>query len=212
MKPELVIFDCDGVLVDSEVISNQVMEDNLAGYGLKLTLKECMDLFVGGTIFGVMEKSKALGATLPDDWVAEIYAQTNARLAQGVAPVKGIVAVLDLLDAAGIKYCVASNGARSKMQTTLGQNDMWERFENAMFSAHELGVAKPDPDLFQIAAGDVPPEKCVVVEDSVNGARAAAAANMRCLGYHEHDDGKNLAAEGAELIDDMAKLPGLIGL
>ncbi len=212
MAPKLVIFDCDGVLVDSEIVSNQVLVENLARYGLHVTLAQCMDLFVGGTMKGVEQQVRNLGADLPTDWVEEIYNETYERLKRGVDPVRGVVDVLDKLDAAGIKYCVASNGSDEKMGITLGQNNMLQRFENAMFSAHELGVAKPDPDLFLIAAGSVSPADCVVIEDSLSGVKAARAAGMRCFGYHEHGDGAALALEKAILFNDMAMLPKMLGL
>ncbi|MBL4807217.1 MAG: HAD-IA family hydrolase [Rhodobacteraceae bacterium] len=211
-KPELVIFDCDGILVDSEVISNQILVDNLGRYGLTVSLDECMGLFVGGSMTGVEAKAKELGAVLPKGWIDEIYTETYARLKQGVAPVAGVVAVLDHLDSVGVAYCVASNGSAAKMQITLGQNGMLDRFQGRIYSAHELGVSKPDPDLFLIAAGDVSAENCVVIEDSLSGVKAARAAGMKCFGYIEHGDGVALAAESAILFDDMTKLPGLLGV
>ena len=186
---DLVIFDCDGVLVDSEVISNQAIADNLARYGLHLTLSECMALFVGGTIAGVAAKVRTLGVDLPKDWVDEIYSDTYARLREGVPLVNGIPELLTALDASGIAYCVASNGSPEKMQITLGQNGLWEKFSGAMFSAHTLGVSKPDPDMFLLAADQFGANSPVVVEDSANGVTAAIRANMRCIGYAEHDDG-----------------------
>ncbi len=214
MRPLLVIFDCDGVLVDSEVISNQVLRGNLARYGLVLELADCMRLFVGGTMAGVMEKARELGADLPDNWVDEVYGETYARLRQGVPLVAGIPALLAALDTADIPYCVASNGSEDKMQITLGQNGLWDVFRDRMFSAHTLGTAKPDPDLFQIAARHfgVSPNACVVIEDSRSGVTAAARAGMRCLGHAPHHDGEDLKALGAEVFRDMAEVAGLLSL
>ncbi len=212
MTPKLVIFDCDGVLVDSETVSNQVLVDNLARHGLKITLSECMGLFVGGTMKSVAETARKLGADLPQNWVDQIYSETYARLKQGVDPVKGVVEILDRLDAVGVKYCVASNGSLGKMQITLGQNNMLQRFENAIFSAHELGVSKPDPDLFWIAAGGVARADCVVIEDSLNGVKASIAAGIRCFGYAEHGDGAALSAAGAVVFDNMKNLTNLLEL
>ncbi|MCV6574143.1 MAG: HAD family phosphatase [Cohaesibacter sp.] len=224
MRPDLVIFDCDGVLVDSEIVSNQVLIDNLAGYGLEMDLAQAMDLFVGGTMRGVEAKARDLGAQLPDErpdqWIDEVYAQTYARLKQGVDVVAGIPQLLDDLDAAGIAYCVASNGSDDKMKITLGQNGLWERFDGKRFSAHSLGVAKPDPDLFLLAAQHMgaKPDHSIVVEDSVNGVLAAKRAGMYCFGYvpaghggNEGGNGAALAAHDAHIFDDMAKLLPLIG-
>lgn len=209
---DLVIFDCDGVLVDSEVVSNQVLVSNLARYGLDLTLKDCMGHFVGGTMTGVMTKARDMGADLPENWIDQIYAETYAGLKMGVPLVRGIPDVLARLDARSIPYCVASNGSPDKMKITLGQNGLWERFEPAMFSAHELGVGKPEPDLFLAAAEHFGAKSPAVIEDSPSGSLAAQRANMRCFGYAEHDDGARLAAHGAQVFHDMADLPALLEL
>ncbi|MBQ4807960.1 HAD family phosphatase [Phaeobacter sp. HS012] len=213
--PKLVIFDCDGVLVDSETLSNQVLVENLGRHGLQLSLADCMDLFVGGTMQGVMKKAQELGADLPANWVDEVYGETYARLRQGVDLVPGIPDLLALLQARGIVFCVASNGSEDKMRITLGQNGLWDQFHpQAMFSAHTLKTGKPDPDLFLAAAChfDVQARDCLVVEDSENGAIAAARAGMRCLGFDPHGKGMRLKRHNAEHITAMSEVPRLIGL
>jgi len=214
MSPKLVIFDCDGVLVDSEVVSNQVLADNLARYGLSVTLEQCLDQFVGGTIEGVKTKAMAMGAQLPPDWIAEIYEEIFAKLRQGVPVIEGIPEILDTLDDANIAYCVASNGSEEKMAITLGQNGLLTRFENFMFSAHSLGTAKPDPQMFLHAARNfnVTPAACVVIEDSSSGAKAARRANMKCFGYSPHNDGRKLEQEGAVVFHAMSELPDILGV
>ncbi|SDX29990.1 haloacid dehalogenase superfamily, subfamily IA, variant 3 with third motif having DD or ED [Ruegeria halocynthiae] len=209
---DLVIFDCDGVLVDSELLSNQVMIDNLARYGLKLTLEDSFGFFVGGTMTGVRDKARSLGADLPEDWTEEIYEEIYEVLKAGTPLVSGVRELLAKLDANGIPFCVASNGRPEKMQITLGQNGLWERFKDVMFSAHVLGVAKPDPTLFLTASQFFGAQSPVVVEDSASGVTAAIRANMRCLGYAAHDDGAGLSALGAEVFSDMSHVPGLLGL
>ncbi|PCJ08492.1 MAG: haloacid dehalogenase [Rhodobacteraceae bacterium] len=213
--PKLVIFDCDGVLVDSEGMSNQVLIDNLARFGLQLQLSDCMDLFVGGTIKGVMGTAREMGADLPPTWVEDVYQEIYLSLESGVPLVPGIPELLALLDRRGIPCCVASNGSEEKMRITLGQNGLWERFHpNAMFSAHTLGVAKPEPGLFLAAAShfDVQARDCLVIEDSATGATAALRAGMRCLGYAPEGNGERLAEQGAEVFSAMAQVPELIGL
>ncbi len=214
MPPELVIFDCDGVLVDSEVVSNQVLVNNLARYGLSLTLEQCMDLFVGGTMKGVETKSLSMGAQLPPHWIDEIYDETYIRLKQGVPVIEGIPQILDRLDAAHIAYCVASNGSEEKMAITLGQNGLLARFEKTMFSAHSLGTSKPDPHMFLHAAKtfNVTLDACSVIEDSSSGAKAARRARMKCFGYAPHNDGRKLEREGAQIFHDMNTLPKLLHL
>ncbi len=205
---ELVIFDCDGVLVDSEVIGNTIMAESLSAHGLKVSLAECMALFVGATMAGVKVKAEELGAVLPEDWVARIYEKIYARLRAGCPLIEGVVVVLDALDAAGVPYCVASNGSREKMGITLGQNGILQRFGARVYSAQELGTAKPAPELFIHAAQGLSPAHCVVVEDSLNGIRGAAAAGMRCFAYAP--EGGDV--EGATRFTHMADLPALLGL
>jgi len=212
MRHDLVIFDCDGVLVDSEPLSNRVLSDNLARYGLNLTLEDTVSLFLGSTMTGVRDKARALGAHLPDDWVDQVYAETYDRLRAGVPLVAGISDLLAALDARALPYCVASNGSPDKMRITLGQNGLWERFRDRMFSAHVLGTAKPDPLLFQTAAAQFDATSPVVIEDSPSGVTAAVRAGMRCLGYVAHGDGANLRALGAEVFHDMAEVPVLLAL
>ncbi len=209
---DLVIFDCDGVLVDSEVVSNTVLAANLQRHGLSLTVRECMAQFVGGTMAGVHLQAREMGAALPDSWVEDVYAEIYAALRTATPLVEGVEALLDRLESAGVRFCVASNGSPEKMQITLGQNNMMHRFKDAMFSAHVLGTAKPDPDLFIAASTAMGGRRPIVIEDSPSGALAAQRAGYRCLGFAPHDDGARLAALGAEVFQDMAQVPGLIGL
>lgn len=216
MKPDLVIFDCDGVLVDTEPAMNTVMVANLARYGLVMTEAAAMAAFLGSSMPEAARRARNLGATLPPDadWIAEVYDATYARLREGVAPIPGVVAVLDMLDANGIPYCVASNGSDPKMDISLGQTGLAQRFAGRRFSAQTLGVAKPDPGLFLHAAKvlGVDPSTCVVIEDSATGAEGARRAGIRCFGFAPHDDGARLAAQGATIFHDMADLPALLGL
>ena len=214
MDVKLVIFDCDGVLVDTEVLFNQALVDDLGTHGLSLTLEECMGLFVGGTISSVKGQVGKLGTVLPDTWVEDFYAKAYELLGEHTEPIAGIKAALDAIERAGIAYCVASNGRVKKMEITLGRTGMLDRFKDVMFSAQALGTAKPAPDLFLIAAKafEVSPDDCVVVEDSKTGVLAAKNAGMKCFGYAPHGGGEALVAEDAILFDDMAQLPALLGL
>lgn len=120
MFPALVIFDCDGVLVDSETPANEMLVANLARHGMTLTIEEAEHKFVGGTLQTEFETLKAMGANLPDDWCMEYRKELHGRLREGVEPIAGVIAVLDLLDEKGVPYCVASNGSDEKMSITLG--------------------------------------------------------------------------------------------
>lgn len=213
--PAAVLFDCDGVLVDSEPASLALITEELAANGLILPEAEFERLFLGGTMHGVADTARALGATLPDNWVEGFYGRLYARLATGIPLIPGIPALLDALDAAGIPYAVGSNGRARKMQITLGQHpSLLRRLEGRLFSGQDLGCPKPEPGLYLHAARalGVAPSACVVVEDSAPGARAAARAGMRCLGFAPHGDGAPLAAEGAQIFHAMADLPALLGL
>lgn len=214
MDLKLVIFDCDGVLVDTEVLFNSALVEDLGKHGLNLTLEQCMDLFVGGTMPGVKVEAEKLGAVLPDTWVEDFYAKAYKLLGERTEPVAGIKDTLDAIERAGIPYCVASNGRIQKMEITLGRTGMLERFKDVMFSAQAMGTAKPAPDLFLAAAAafGVSPDNCVVIEDSLTGVLAAKRAGMKCLGYAPHGGGEKLIAEDAILFDDMTQLPALLRL
>ena len=214
MRPDLVIFDCDGVLVDSERATNEGLVENLAHYGFQTTVEDAFRLFVGGTMAGLRDKVIENGVDLPDDWLDEIYAQMFARLKAGVPPVPGVIDVLDRLDRAGIPYGVGSNGPPEKMDITLGQNNMIARFGGHIYSAHTVGIAKPDPGLFLHVAAqfDAAPDRTVVIEDSATGVRAATAAGMRCYGYAGDTPAEKLRAVGAIPFFDMTDLPGFLNI
>ena len=214
--PGLVIFDCDGVLVDTEGPTNEILAKDLSERGLPISADECMALFVGGTIYGVGVRARELGAAIPDDWVDVIYAKIYARLREGIAPIPGVEDVLERLDTAGVPYCVGSNGAPEKMEITLGQTGLFERMRGKLFSPHVIGMehAKPNPGLYLHAARSMgfDPHDCMVIEDSVSGATGARAAGIRCFGYGPQADVEGLRAVGAQVFFDMAELPGLLGL
>ena len=214
MRPGAVLFDCDGVVVDSEHPTLVMLRDDLERYGLNLTLEALEAGYIGGTVETVAVKARANGARLPEDWVAEFYERMYAMLRTSVPLIPGILGVLDALDSAGIPYAMGSNGTPEKMQITLGQHGLVERFRGHLYSGQALGRPKPAPDLYLHAAArlGVPAGDCVVVEDSAAGARAAKAAGMRCFGYAPKGAHPALAAEGAVLFNDMAELPGILGV
>lgn len=214
MTPAAVIFDCDGVVVDSEHPTLVMVRDDLERYGLTLTLAELEAGYIGGTVETVADKARANGARLPEDWVSDFYARMYAMLRAHVPLVPGILGVLDALDAAGIPFAMGSNGTPEKMQITLGQHGLIPRFRGHLYSGQALGRPKPAPDLYLHAAArlGVEPALCVVVEDSAAGAQAARLAGMRCFGYAPKGAHAGLLAEGAILFTDMAELPELLGL
>lgn len=210
-----VLFDCDGVLVDSEDIAFDLLMDEFASHGLTLPRARMEAEVLGLTMAGVAERARALGAALPQDWVPRFYERLYARLEQGTPLIPGIMEVLDRLDAAGIPYAVGSNGSDRKMEITLGQHPaLWARLQGRMFSGQTLGTPKPAPGLWLHAARALgaDPARCTVVEDSPTGARAARAAGMRCFAYAPHGDGARMIAEGALPFRAMGELPGLLGI
>jgi HAD superfamily hydrolase (TIGR01509 family) len=214
MTPAAVIFDCDGVVVDSEPIAFDLLAVDLARHGLTLTRHQLETELLGGTMHDAFKKARGLGADLPEDWVDAFYETLYARLAQGTPLIPGIEAVLDALDAAGVPYAMGSNGSPRKMEITMGQHKgLLARFHGRCFSGQAMGRPKPAPDLYLHCAAimGVEPEACTVIEDSATGARAAVAAGMRCFGYAPHGSPALMAA-GAVLFTRMADLPVLLGV
>jgi HAD superfamily hydrolase (TIGR01509 family) len=211
---ELVIFDCDGVLVDSEPVTCGVMAVALTEIGLAKTTAQCMRDYVGMWWPDVVERVEdELGRPLPDGFTEEYRRRQNAALAAECSPVAGAVEALDLVEAAGAETCVASNGPHSKMEVTLGACGLLERFAGRIFSAADVARGKPAPDLFLHAAAATghDPAACAVVEDSPLGIEAARAAGMSALGFSADSDPAALEAAGAVAFDSMRRLGELLG-
>ncbi|MGP3696960.1 HAD-IA family hydrolase [Rhodobacter sp. NSM] len=210
-----IIFDCDGVLVDSEPASFDLLGEDLARHGLTLGHDELAAHFLGGTIPGAAVKARRLGADLPETWVEDFYERLYARLAEGTPLIPHVEGVIAALDRAGIPYAVGSNGSDRKMQVTLGQHpELLAKLNGRLFSGQALGAPKPAPDLYLHAARalGIEPGRCAVIEDSATGARAAQAAGMCCFGYAPAGGAAALEAEGARVFTDMRELPALLGL
>jgi HAD superfamily hydrolase (TIGR01509 family) len=183
MPIQLVIFDCDGVLVDSEPITTATWVAALAEFGLTWTADDLDRSYRGGKLADVVAAAEAaLGGPLPGDFVERFRERLYERLRIDVRPVPGIHEALDALPYA---TCVASNGPRAKMEATLGSTGLMARFEGRVFSAYDIDSFKPEPGLFLHAARTcgVAPARCVVVEDSDTGIRAARAAGMTVLAF-----------------------------
>ena len=210
MTTRAVIFDCDGVLVDTELISNTVLAGLLTDAGLPTTLELCLRDYRGRSVTSVMQlASERHGGPLPADLADRYYAETETRFAVALEPIAGVVEALDEID---LPMCVASSGPHHKMAVTLRVTGLWERFEGRIFSATEVAHGKPAPNLFLHAASAMgfDPASTAVVEDSVPGIQAARAAGMRALAFAGDTDPAALADAGGEVFDDMARLPALI--
>lgn len=210
---ELAIFDCDGVLVDSERLAHESLIQALGELGIDLDIDRAIGLFMGNTLKqSVAIIEDLLGEPLAEDffpvWRERLYAHFRE------APVQPVAGVIDVLDALEMPYCVVSNGPLRKMQTTLGVTGLLPRFEGRLYSSESGLPGKPAPDLFLAAASDfgVDPGRVFVVEDSVKGVTAAVAAGMRVFGYAAADyvEGSDLAELGATVFTDMRELPELI--
>jgi HAD superfamily hydrolase (TIGR01509 family) len=207
----LVIFDCDGVLVDSERLAVRVDVQALASVGWHVTEAEVVERFVGKSDAHMRREIEAhIGRALPDDWdraFRDVYLETFRR---ELRPVDGVALALDAIETA---TCVASSGTHDKMKFTLGLTGLYARFDGRIFSATEVANGKPAPDLFLHAAARMgtDPRECAVVEDSRFGVAAARAAGMRAFGYA---GGLTPAAwlEGADTVvfTDMRELPALL--
>jgi HAD superfamily hydrolase (TIGR01509 family) len=214
-SPSLVIFDCDGVLVDTEPVANRALARVLAEEGFPVAYEECRRLFVGRTMDAVKAHVEAsLGRALREDWPSYIRDETLKAFEQGIEPVAGAEDALRVLAARGTPYCVASSGRFEKMRFTLGRTGLLPLVADVLFSAEEVAHGKPAPDLFLHAAarmGHVP-ERCLVIEDSVPGVQAGVAAGMTVIGYagDPMTDADALKSEGAHVIRDMSALSDLL--
>ena len=206
---DLIIFDADGVLVDSEAIALAVMAQAATAAGAPMDAAEALAVFRGLKIADcVAEIERRAGRSAPAGFIAEVRAATAAAFEADLRAVEGVHEALDA------PMCVASNGPMAKLDQTLRLTGLMARFEGRVFSAYEVGAWKPDPGLFLHAAKALAadPARCVVIEDSLAGVQAARAAGMRALGYAPPgaDTGPELAAAGAEVFTAMAQLPALL--
>lgn len=210
---ELVIFDCDGVLVDSERLSVEVDRHVLAHFGWDLTHEEIVHRFVGRSADHFRAEIEAhVGRRLGDDWEEPFQHLYREAFDRELVAVDGVEAALDAIPLA---TCVASSGSHEKIRRTLGLTGLLARFDGRIFSADDVDEGKPAPDLFLHAAArmGVAPSRCAVVEDSRFGVRAARAAGMRSYGYAGGlTPAKWLEGENTEVFSDMAELPALLGV
>jgi HAD superfamily hydrolase (TIGR01509 family) len=209
---ELVIFDCDGVLVDSDRISLRIQAERISALGLETSYEDCIRDFLGlGMPATLKILTERLGRPLPSGWEGELDAAVREGFRHELQPVRGVVEALEEID---LPTCIASSGSQEKMRFTLGLTGLWDRFAGRIYSADEVRRGKPAPDLFLHAAScmAVPPERCVVVEDSPFGVAGAKAAGMSALGYTPEGSGELLEREGANTFESMAELPTLLKL
>ncbi|MBN9549984.1 MAG: HAD family phosphatase [Alphaproteobacteria bacterium] len=213
--PKLVIFDCDGVLVDTENLANRRLAEWLTAAGFTTSFEYCRRHFSGRSMVSVQKEiEEATPVRLGTDFVERWNAGLPDLFSHGVEAIPYVREFVDKVRAAGIAYCVASSARVSKMHITLGQTMLLPLFEHAMFSSTMVGRGKPFPDLFLHAAKTMgfASTDCIVIEDSVAGTEAGIAAGMRVFSYHADpfSDREGLAAAGGILFDDMRELAGLV--
>jgi len=212
---DLVIFDCDGVLVDTEPVANRLLARIVTDLGHPVTYEDCRRRFVGRMMEEIQEELEtALGRELGAEWCDSVRKRTETVFASGIEAIPGVSEQVRALLAANIPLCVASSGKISKMHLTLGQTNLLPLLGDVLYSAEMVGRGKPAPDLFLHAARQmgVAPERCVVIEDSIFGVQAGIAARMRVLGYaaDPFTDDEALRAAGATVFHSMDDLPGLL--
>ncbi|MGY5128888.1 HAD family hydrolase [Streptomyces nigrescens] len=221
MRYDLVIFDNDGVLVDSEPVSNRILAEYLTELGHPTTYEDSLRDYMGGAMHRIHERVlERSGQRLPAGFDESFHARVFEEFRRSLEPVAGVGEVLEKLAADGVPYCVGSSGSHERIRVALTKTGLWERFEGAgggagarIFSSQDVGRGKPAPDLFLYAAQEmgVAPERCAVVEDSPLGVRAAVAAGMDVYGFTAMTSAEKLTEAGATaLFAHMAELPALL--
>ncbi|NBM20859.1 HAD family phosphatase [Streptomyces sp. GC420] len=216
MLYDLVIFDNDGVLVDSEPLSNRILAGYLTELGHPTSYEDSLRDYMGAAVHRVhdmvLERS---GRRLPEDFDEVLHARVFAAFEQELEPVAGAAEVLGKLTGDGVPFCVASSGSHDRIRVGHRKTGMDKWFEDdRIFSAQDVGRGKPAPDLFLHAAErmGVPAQRCVVVEDSPLGVEAALAAGMEVIGFTAMTPLERLTASGARTtFAEMVQLPALLG-
>jgi HAD superfamily hydrolase (TIGR01509 family) len=205
IQPDLIIFDCDGVLVDSELLSCRCLSEVLASYGINLGLDQALDLFLGRSTTAVLEHYDALGCLIPEQFAAELKAAVRAAFVAALRPIEGVSSVLDGLR---LPFCVASSSDFDRVSFSLSLTGLAPYFDGRLYTSQMVERGKPAPDLFLYAAARMQedPGRTLVIEDSVSGVSAAKAAGMTVWGFvggshHQSRDGRALLRDaGADRV------------
>lgn len=217
LGPELIIFDCDGVLVDSEPLSFRVLSETITAAGASIPLEDCYRLFLGKSIHSMREiLGRDYGTQLSDADLAEMQARLFEVYRQELCPIPGIANLLEKLQQ---PFCVASSGLPERIRLALELTGLLPAFEPHVFSATMVERGKPAPDLFLHAAAemDTPPARCLVIEDSTAGIEAAQSAGMTVIGFtggsHAQMSGYREKLEALQpdaVISDLAELAAFL--
>ena len=212
MKPECIIFDCDGTLVDSEELTNDIIAEMAGELGVKMTGKEATATFGGKTLDAVLYKMRELsGKEIPDDWLPRLIKEVSKAWKTELKPVDS---VRELLESLEIPICVASNGEPIHVNQSLEMTGLRDFFDGNIFCASDVGVPKPAPDLFLYAAKKMgfKPKQCIVIEDSISGVMAASRAKIKVYGLVKMCSAEELENAGAIPFTNMLNLPALLGI
>jgi len=212
---DLVIFDCDGVLVDTETINNEVISQLLNEAGLEMSREEVARRTTGLAYSEMWEMFEdEVPGSLPVDIEEQQLTLESERFRKELLPMPGAVETVRCLSDAGMPMCVASNGTREKMVVTLEVTGLAGYFGDKFYGVDQVAYGKPAPDIYLLAAQNmgVPPSRCVVIEDSYPGAQAGLAAGMTVLGYCPNKDIWGLEGLGIRTFSDMNVLPELLGV
>lgn len=214
---DAILFDCDGVLVDSEPLVNKLIWQMLNELGIEISQEDSIKRFLGKAIREELDAiAEMRGAPLPANWLSTFHARRNALLEAEVEAVPHIAHAIDVLSKLGLPMAVASGADRVKVELQLNRTGLIEHFQPThvrIFSATEVARSKPAPDVYLLAARTmgVDPARCAVVEDSPTGATAGVAAGMTVFGYTARTDADALRAVGVRVtFDDMRDLPELV--
>jgi HAD superfamily hydrolase (TIGR01509 family) len=221
MPPALVIFDCDGVLVDSEPLAAGALKEALDRLGLPFSRTEVDEKFRGKSLSDIVEQiERSLGRAVPDHFLAELDESTFAAFRRALEPVPGVYSTIERIVERDLPICVASSGSVEKMRLTLGLTNLLSFFEDHLYSANQVSRGKPAPDLFLHAAAEMGADivRAAVIEDSLPGVTAGVSAGARVLAYvaPNHPDPirhRGAVTElGATAFSHMEELPALLGL
>ncbi len=210
---DLVIFDCDGVLVDSEPTANLILTRALNREGLRIGRPAVSRKTTGLSMNSVVRWAEGeLGRSLPKGFLDQVQAETFAAFRTGLRSMPGVEQAVEHIKGDGVKICVASSGAPEKMKLTLGLTGLSCLFDDNVFSAIEVPRGKPEPDLFLHAASrmNAKPKQVAVVEDSLPGLLAALRAGMQAFMYIPRGEGEPMFWDSATVFRRMAELPDLL--
>ncbi len=209
-----VLFDCDGVLADSEGLVNRLVAEELTARGWAISAEACRETFLGMALPAMLPVIEGRVGPLPARWAETLSRRIAAAMCREAEPVPGAPGAVRAVAAAGLPVAVASNSARAELEAKLDRLGLAGFFAGRVFSFEDVARPKPAPDIYLAAAlaCGAAPGDCVVVEDSLLGVRAGVRAGCRVLGLARETDASVLAAAGAEPFESMAALPGLLGL